>query len=411
MVAWLPRCFTGYPAAVLHVSSDGTVIDSNGRLERELNRVIVGQPFAAMLDPESSSGKWNGVIAGLGASTEPADAVVCELVLSTGDSLLEPRSFSVLWDRDAAVAWVIEHPLDPRVDDVRREVTEVNTELANTQRDLVRDRARLANALDLADRLTGQVSRQNERLAAQNEELLVITKELNEQRQALERSNRLLDEFARDISDDLGAPLRSVANYVRWIEEDLNGALTGGPRAHLELLRVQVERMRDMITSRLEHARAARTGGGVELVDVAALVDEVVAVLDPPPTCVIDVAPNLPVFETERAPLRQVFLSLIGNVIKHSARADVHVHVGVTETGGAYDFSVRDNGPSIPLRAQESIWMLLHTVPPPDSGGADGDDTRVGLALVRQLVETQGGHAWVESTEGHGSTFHFFWLK
>ena len=41
---------------------------------------------------------------------------------------------------------MIEHPEDARLDVVRQEVTGVNSELANTQRDLVRERARLAHA-------------------------------------------------------------------------------------------------------------------------------------------------------------------------------------------------------------------------------------------------------------------------
>jgi signal transduction histidine kinase len=67
----------------------------------------------------------------------------------------------------------------------------------------------------------------------------------NVRQQVTERSNRALDEFAHAISHDLKAPLRSVANYARRIEEGLGAQLTGEPRAHMELLRTQVERMKD----------------------------------------------------------------------------------------------------------------------------------------------------------------------
>ena len=217
--------------------------------------------------------------------------------------------------------------------------------------------------------------------------------------------------FARAISHDLKAPLRSVAKYARWIEEDLGDALTGEPRATMELLREQLDRMRDMIDSLFEHARDARTGGRVETVNVSTLLDEVIAILDPPPACVIDVAPDLPVLATERAPLRQVFLNLIGNAIRHAGRDDVRIDVGVSDAGGAYDFFVRDNGRGIPSRAQEKSWMLFHAGPPRDARGAEGDGTGVGLAMVRQLVETHGGRAWVESAERHVATFHVLWPK
>ena len=410
MALRLPSWSAAYPGAVLHVSPQGIVTDSNGRLERELDRVAIGRPFTEVLDAESSAAKWNRLLADVATTADPTHGTTGELILCNGDTLLEPRAFSVLWDAEASRVLVLEHATDPRLDDVRQQVTGVNSELANTQRDLVRERSHLAQALERADRLTGQVKSQNEQLSAQNEELLVMTEELSEQRHALERSNKVLNEFAHAISHDLKAPLRSVANYARWIEEDLGNVLTGEPRAHMELLRSQVERMREMISSVLEYARAIRTGGRTEMVDIQALVREVIAVIHPPAGCEIHLAPDLPVFETERAPLRQVLLNLIGNAIKHSGRPDPRVEIGCSDTGSSYDFFVRDNGRGIAPRAQEKIWMLFQTGAPRD-GRDDVEGTGVGLAIVRQLVETHGGRTWVESTEGSGATFHFLWPK
>jgi len=69
---------------------------------------------------------------------------------------------------------------------------------------------------------------------------------------------------------------------------------------------------------------------------------------------------------------------------------------------------VQDNGPGIAPRVQEKIWALFHTLTPRST---DGEGTGIGLAIVRQLVEMQGGRAWVESEEGKGATFHFLWPK
>jgi signal transduction histidine kinase len=299
-------------------------------------------------------------------------------VFANGDMVFEPRSFSVLWDNETSVVWLIEHPSDARMDGVRQRVVDVNSELANTQRDLVRERGRLAQSLG-----------------------------------DTERSNRALDEFAHAMSHDLKAPLRSVANYARWIDEDIGATLTGEVRAHMDLLRSQVERMRRMIDGVLEYARSARTRSVPELVDVRALVDEVIALLDPPRSCTIDVATDMPVLLTERAPLFQVLLNLIGNAIRHAGRSDAHVWVSAHDTGTAFDFAVRDNGPGIAPPAQEKIWTLFHTLQPPRTASStDGDaGTGIGLAIVRQLVELQGGQAWVESEEGKGATFHFLWPK
>jgi signal transduction histidine kinase len=354
----LPACFAAFPGAVLHLASDGTVLESNGRIERELGRAIVGQSFGSVLDTASCGEKWERVLAGAG---EPNAKSTYELMLDGSGTASEPRRFSVLRDDDADVIWVIEHPIDPHLGDVQQQFSEVNSELAGAHRALVRERGRL-------------------------------------------------DEFAHAISHDLKAPLRSVANYARWIEEDVGDALTGEARAHMELLRSQVERMRRMIDGVLEYARSGRTREASEWVDTAAIIADVLALLAPPPTCQVEVDANMPILRTERAPLQQVFLNLVGNAIRHARRDDAHVRVGATDLDSAYDFFVRDNGPGIAPRAQEKIWGLFHTLTPRSTGG-DGEGTGIGLAIVRQLVEMQGGRAWVESEEGKGATFHFLWPK
>jgi len=373
VITHLPACFDGFPGAVLHLSPGGRVIESNGHLERELGKPVVGERFSEIIDAESCGEKWDRVLAAASSTGAPS---TCELVLGKGETMLEPKAFSVLWDAESSFIWLVQHPSDRRMDNVRQQVTEVNSELASAQRGLVRERERLAHSL--AD---------------------------------TERSNRALDEFAHAISHDLKAPLRSVANYARRIEEGLGGQLTGEPRAHMELLRTQVERMLAMISAVLEYSRSGHTQTPPEVVDTKAIVEEVIALLDPPSSMTIEVAPGMPTFTAEAAPLRQVLLNLIGNAIKHSRRPDTHVWVSARDLGYAYEFEVRDNGPGIPVRTQDKIWRLFHTLRPRAASDAADDGIGVGLAIVRRLVEMQGGTAWVESEEGKGGTFHFLWPK
>jgi len=147
------------------------------------------------------------------------------------------------------------------------------------------------------------------------------------------------------------------------------------------------------------------------VVDTKAIVEEVIALLDPPSSMTIEVAPSMPTFTAEAAPLRQVLLNLIGNAIKHSRRPDTHVWVRVRDLGYAFEFEVRDNGSGIPVRTQDKIWALFHTLRPRAASDGADDGTGVGLAIVRRLVVMQGGTAWVESEEGQGATFHFLWPK
>ena len=225
--------------------------------------------------------------------------------------------------------------------------------------------------------------------------------------QAVARINRELDEFAYIASHDLKAPLRGIASLAEWIEEDVGSKLTEDGRRYLDLLHARVRRMESLIEAILQYSRAGRIRGRVEVVDVKALLKECLELLSPPSTASVTVASDMPTFETERVPLQQVFLNLIGNALKHAKRPDVSIRIGVRSEGKFYRFSVQDDGPGIPAELQEKIWEIFQTLEPRDRVEGAG----IGLALVKKNVVGRGGRAWVESRDGEGATFFFLWPK
>ena len=230
------------------------------------------------------------------------------------------------------------------------------------------------------------------------EELARLTHEL-------ERSNRELDQFAYVASHDLKAPLRGIANLTQWIEEDLGDRVTGESREHMQLLKGRVHRMEALIDGILSYSRAGRIREKPEHVDVAKLLGESVELLSPPPETEIVIGPVMPTIETERVPLQQVFMNLIGNAIKYNQRPGARVEITVQPAKGMHQFSVADNGPGIAPQYQEKIWQIFQTLAARDKV----EGTGIGLSVVRKIVEARGGKAWLESEVGRGSTFHFTW--
>ena len=373
----LPEGLRLFPGAVLLLSTDGRVVDSNERLEAELGRALVGTYFADALDVDSSREKWQRVLASVASDARRVANTSFEVVLAGSVSLPEPREFSALFDAESENIYLVEHPRDPRLDRMREQVTEVNSELANTQRDLLRERGRLKHALE----------------------------ELQQRTTELERSNRSLDEFAHVVSHDLKAPLRGIANAAAWVIEDLGDALPDEARSNLDLMREQIRSMQKMIAGVLRYARAGRGHAEPETIDVRALLEEIVTLLHPGKDATITIDTEMPTIRTARAPLQQVFQNLLDNAIKHARRNDVRVRVRCRPAGEFYEFSVSDNGAGIPRRHQERIWGLFNNLAA--THGIEG--TGIGLAVVRRVVESQGGRIWVESAEGAGATFKFQW--
>ena len=69
------------------------------------------------------------------------------------------------------------------------------------------------------------------------------------------------------------------------------------------------------------------------------------------------------------------------------------------------EFTVCDDGPGIAREFQERVFQMFQTLRPRDEVEGSG----MGLAMVKKIVETQGGEISLESEEGNGANFRFTW--
>jgi signal transduction histidine kinase len=140
-------------------------------------------------------------------------------------------------------------------------------------------------------------------------------------------------------------------------------------------------------------------------IDVGKLLAETIELLAPAADTEVVVEGDMPVVESERVPLQQVFMNLIGNAIKHNRRPGARVAIRAEPDGDCYRFAIADNGPGIAPQHREKIWQIFQTLAPRDKV----EGTGIGLSVVRKIVEARGGRAWLESEPGQGSTFYFTW--
>jgi PAS domain S-box-containing protein len=240
--------------------------------------------------------------------------------------------------------------------------------------------------------------------AAELAQLNLILRRTND---TLAERNRELDRFAYVTSHDLKAPLRAIANLSSWISEDLEGELPSENYHQLKLLRGRVNRMEALLDGLLEYSRIGRKSIAIELTDVNELVKDVINSLDPPTTFQIEIAPNLPIITTRRLLLKQVFISLIDNAIGHHPSPHGTVKITSADCGDHYEFAVTDDGQGIEPQYHEKIYTIFQTLQARDTH----ESTGVGLAIVKKIVETEGGTIRLKSSLGQGSTFSFTWLK
>ena len=103
--------------------------------------------------------------------------------------------------------------------------------------------------------------------------------------------------------------------------------------------------------------------------------------------------------QADRRALRTILDNLLNNALRYTPDGG-HIRIGAAEQQERVQFFVHDNGRGIETERLPTIFGRF--TGDPASGG-----TGLGLALVRRLVESQGGQVAVESRLGAGTTFRF----
>ena len=154
---------------------------------------------------------------------------------------------------------------------------------------------------------------------------------------------------------------------------------------HLELERLPVN-LRDCVESAIDLAAGAASAKKLDLL-----------------YWIEDEVPQSVIGDLTR--LRQILINLIGNAVKFTERGEIVVTLSqrVAENGQPrLRVSVRDSGIGIPTDRLHRLFQSFSQVDASTTRKYGG--TGLGLAITQRLVKLMGGHIWVESDVGQGST-------
>jgi len=241
--------------------------------------------------------------------------------------------------------------------------------------------------------------------------ILSLAMDITERRaiqEELARSNQDLEQFAYVASHDLKAPLRAIEILVDWLREDLAGYTGGEVQQNLGLLSQRAARLHRLLDDLLAYSRAGRKPGEITDVDTKLLAEDLFGLLSPPASMRLEADDGLPVIHAHQAPLEQVLRNLINNAIKHHPTKQGSVTVYAQDKGDEVLFAVEDDGAGIPVEFTEKVFQMFQTLKPRDEVEGSG----MGLAIVKRIVEWQGGRIWFHGgPAGAGTVFKFTWKK
>ncbi len=246
-------------------------------------------------------------------------------------------------------------------------------------------------------------------IAADLTKVKTLESQLKETIKELESKNNALDSFSHIVAHDLKAPLRTIYGLSHWSFEELKKHPDKfEAQKYLQIIMSRVSSMEDLINDLLIYFRSRVERNILETVNTYEMAKKIVQMHLPCQSCVVHIDDNLPTFATYKIPFQQVLSNLISNAFKHHHDIDHSViRISCKEDEKFYEFRVEDNGPGIIQKNYEKIFELF--------GGAELNEQvtikGVGLATIKEIVESMGGNISVQSSPGKGTVFTFTWSK
>lgn len=234
---------------------------------------------------------------------------------------------------------------------------------------------------------------------------VVVLRDVTAARQA----ERLREDLVSMIVHDLRGPLTAILGALETLLQQDTGPLTDLQTTLLEVAQEGGRHMLNMVNTLLDirQLEAGKMPLRFAPVGLAESVQEAVSQLAPLTRerhlCIIQEIPDdLPPVRADGEKIVRVLGNLVHNAIKYSYPGGL-IQIRACRQGSVVQCAVVDHGMGIPLADQERIFEKF--VQGRRNVAARG--TGLGLAFCRLAVEAHGGHIWVESEEGQGSTFYF----
>jgi signal transduction histidine kinase len=251
------------------------------------------------------------------------------------------------------------------------------------------DASRAIAAGDLAARVA----------APPDPELRGLADAFNQMAATLERMEQLRRTLVEDVAHELRTPLTSLRGYTEALAD---GVVEPTPEM-LRTVHEEIVRLGSLVEGldQLARGEAGARARALAKVDLGAVVSRAVALASPELagrriSVRVEDGAVVPRLMAEPGAIDQV----VGNLMQNAARYTNDggsVTVRLRAEDGWVRCAVANSGPQIPAEELPLIWERLHRVDPSRdraSGGAG-----IGLAIVRQIVESLGGRVGATSAD------------
>lgn len=229
-------------------------------------------------------------------------------------------------------------------------------------------------------------------LEQKNERLQVLSEKLKQ-------SNEQLEEFAYIASHDLKAPIRHMAAYASFLEEDLEESLDDESKKMIQGIKDQAKRMTNLVEDLLTYSRVNKINLQVLNAPVNKMVEEVVELLGYQEDDSIQIeVEDLGMLKVDVIKMSEVFNNLLTNSVKYN---DSEIKkIKIWREGN--QILLKDNGIGIDEKQKDKVFAFFRRLHGKEEYGGG---TGAGMAIVKSVLDRHNASIDFKSKVGEGTTF------
>jgi signal transduction histidine kinase len=400
------RLFTQTDAALSRRVEELSIFQ---RIDQQLNKSLeLNRVLSLALNWAIALINADGGSIGLFEQPEDAPPYLRLMVFRGADEVDETRNVSV------------EHPI------VRQVLVENRSVLTNevSERDSIDGtpaNVQLAVPIQQGGEISGLITLETQHAREINQEDIAFVERLADRAAVAINNARLYEqihaandaksEFVSLVAHELRVPMTSIKGYADLIMSGVAGPLNEQQTQFLEVIRRNLVRMSGLISdlSDINRIESGRMVFDNKPFDIRETVADVTGSLRERiearrQTLTIEINDDVPDVFADPTRIAQVLTNLVSNANKYTLD-DGRIAIHVRQDGGYAAVSVQDSGIGISEENQKKLFTQFFRAE--DTAVRAQPGWGLGLSIVRNMVEAQGGQIRFESEVGKGSTFTF----
>jgi|WetSurMetagenome_2_1015567.scaffolds.fasta_scaffold101152_2 signal transduction histidine kinase len=210
----------------------------------------------------------------------------------------------------------------------------------------------------------------------------------------------IIGETAAMVGQDIRNPLQAIAGELFLAKEEIenlaDSQLKKNMQESLRSIEENVYYIDKIVTDLQDYTKPIKAAR--EKVDIYQVISDTLCLIAIPECLQVEICieNHFPTLTADAQLLKHAFTNLIQNAVQAMPKGGT-LTISACVRGDGAEISVQDTGTGIPEAIKKKMFIPLVTTKPKGQG--------LGLAVVKRLVEAQGGNVSFESEVGKGAKF------